>query len=180
MSSGDESHLTSISVQRLECAFCECVFTFTTGESGGKCKGCQILAYCSNECQREHWAIHKRRCSKSKKCANCKTRYFNVRGSGGGRCNTCKSVYYCSRSCQTEHWPIHQHLCGRRVAPVHPTAGIPNLEEDLEEVDWRSCYSRCEVRTKLAYSMWGETTLSLRSTSPGFIPRWLLYYVDIL
>ena len=135
MSSGSDSHSTDRSVQRLECAFCERTFTFTEGCGGGKCKECRILAYCSYECQCEHWPIHKRRCSKSKKCANCKMRYFYVRGSGGGRCITCKSVYYCSRLCQTEHWPIHQHLCGRRVAPVHPTAGIPNLEEDLEEVD---------------------------------------------
>ena len=135
MSSGDESHGPNSPVQRLECALCERVFTLTTGGGGGKCKGCRISAYCSYSCQREHWPIHKRRCSKSKKCTYCTTRYFYIRGSGGGRCNTCKSVYYCSRSCQTEHWPIHRHLCGRRVAPVHPTAGIPNLEEDLEEVN---------------------------------------------
>ncbi|KAK7483859.1 hypothetical protein BaRGS_00024876 [Batillaria attramentaria] len=84
-----------------------------------RCTRCLEVRYCSSQCQRQHWPIHKSTCRRpkptddtqanfatAKRCACCESSDSNLR-----RCTGCLAVWYCSKTCQTQHWSQHKPSC---------------------------------------------------------------------
>ena len=88
------------------------------------CSRCHKAAYCSQNCQRQHWPSHKGECfspkeerlrkkvaraTTSKHCERCQ----RAEGEGGKKLRKCPCKYtrYCSVECQTEDWPRHKWEC---------------------------------------------------------------------
>lgn len=88
-----------------------------------KCKTCRSVTYCSKQCQKNHWEIHKKDCKENvdwnklryktgsdeskHTCVNC----FKHSKEKFQCCSGCKLYYYCSVECQKEHWPTHKKDC---------------------------------------------------------------------
>jgi hypothetical protein len=68
------------------------------------CSRCNTACYCSAECQKSHWPIHKKSC-KLITCQRCEkletTKWFS-------KCARCQQVFYCGRDCQLTDWPNHK------------------------------------------------------------------------
>ena len=43
----------------------KCLCCFKEVEGNLKCCGCRTASYCSRECQKEHWPVHKNICQDS-------------------------------------------------------------------------------------------------------------------
>ncbi|KAK7483873.1 hypothetical protein BaRGS_00024890 [Batillaria attramentaria] len=97
-----------------------------------RCTGCFGIWYCSNECQRKHWTVHRTTCQKRKepentkrdkeeRCAKCDTVWSDLR-----RCTGCLGVWYCSKECQRQHWPEHRAACTKTASGVKPTDADAN------------------------------------------------------
>jgi hypothetical protein len=74
------------------------------------CSRCNTACYCSAECQKSHWPIHKKAC-KLVTCQHCEkletTKLFS-------RCAGCQQVFYCERDCQRADWPKHKKNCKKK------------------------------------------------------------------
>ena len=68
------------------------------------CSGCGEARYCSEACQREHWAEHQKVCPAGRVCDICGER-------GIGVCDACGARRYCSPTCQAADWESHQFKC---------------------------------------------------------------------
>ena len=94
------------------------------------CASCRMVKYCSRDCQRDHWKVHKLVCTKEPPkqtiddMATTSSRGFhsepkeqmcNLCNNTGmlKKCSQCGEVHYCGRDCQTKHWPIHKAECKR-------------------------------------------------------------------
>jgi hypothetical protein len=104
---GEESFSTSSIATH--CANCN-QYNFG-GESGRlDCSRCNTASYCSAECQKAHWRVHKKAC-KLVTCQHCKkletTKLFST-------CARCQQVFYCERDCQLADWPKHKKNCKKK------------------------------------------------------------------
>ena len=91
-----------------------------------KCGACNKTKYCSVECQKRHWKVHKKMCKSSEqvrttpeesssasvpavstltKCTGCE------KGSSSLRKCLCYKVAYCSKACQRMDWYRHKTEC---------------------------------------------------------------------
>jgi hypothetical protein len=75
-----------------------------------ECSRCITACYCSAECQKAHWPIHKKAC-KLITCQRCEkletTKWFS-------KCARCQQVFYCGRDCQLADWPNHKKDCNNK------------------------------------------------------------------
>jgi tetratricopeptide (TPR) repeat protein len=83
------------------------------------CSQCKRIAFCSEKCNDDHWAVHKEECGKridsnhridftcSKSCAYC------FRRNPEKQCTRCKSAQYCGPECQKKHWKSHKETCNK-------------------------------------------------------------------
>ena len=62
------------------------------------CGKCKTAAYCDEDCQKKHWAVHREQCG-AEACAAC-----GKIPEKPMKCGRCKSVTYCSKEHQTRHW----------------------------------------------------------------------------
>lgn len=93
---------------------CE-VCAATKAKSGGvllKCSGCHIAKYCSAECQKVHWKVHRPQC-KNTGIDACKVCAATKATSGGPllKCSGCQAAKYCSTECQKTDWKTHRPQC---------------------------------------------------------------------
>ena len=87
-----------------------------------RCSGCGVDIYCSEECQKKDWTIHKLVCKENAEkcrnnfiadnlkatCYNC----FKESTKGFKQCSGCKRIAYCSETCQKAHWKReHKKQC---------------------------------------------------------------------
>jgi hypothetical protein len=74
------------------------------------CSRCKTSCYCSAECQKAHWPIHKKSC-KLITCQRCEkletTKWFS-------KCARCQQAFYCGRDCQKYDWPDHKKVCKKK------------------------------------------------------------------
>jgi hypothetical protein len=82
------------------------------------CPNCQIVSYCSRQCQNHHWKLsHKQEC---KELRQYKDRMEEAIQRGGGcgycgvdnpskRCDRGCAVWYCDARCQDAHWKKGDH-----------------------------------------------------------------------
>ena len=101
------------------------------------CSGCRSTRYCSESCQKEHWANeHKHKCKElNERRLNLKKPAAAVAeeeepvdeplvvaavvvicASCGAndpskQCSRCEKVMYCNRECQVAHWGQHKSDC---------------------------------------------------------------------
>ena len=64
----DEEHLQCLQAQRenagMVCAYCDAI---ANKEPYKKCAKCRHAAYCSKDCQKKHWPVHKAVCKSAPK-----------------------------------------------------------------------------------------------------------------
>ena len=91
-----------------------------------KCSSCKRTKYCSVECQKRHWKVHKKICKSSEqvtttpekssvasdpaeatftKCTGCERESSSLR-----KC-PCHKVAYCNKACQHKDWYRHKTEC---------------------------------------------------------------------
>jgi hypothetical protein len=123
-----------------------------------QCSTCKMVKYCSRQCQKNDWKIHKQLCLPQKlnkllnvlslapetkdlpmlflrtACNSCKKK--NVKFYD---CQRCKSVAYCCAECQAADWAEHKKACVhkaqkylRDVASPKDFAGI--VSDDITTV----------------------------------------------
>lgn len=107
----------SIKMRTCEFSASRCNIDGCTNQTKLKnCAGCNMVSYCSVECQRADWLEHKQVCKipvdTSKwivpfieKCATCKVKEDLL------LCSNCEMVSYCSVECQKADRKIHKHIC---------------------------------------------------------------------
>ena len=89
------------------------------------CSKCGVQKYCSKECQRTAWSIHKPNClsisekktlkqvkkeTTVKACSFC-SKTSRSTGEELKSCGVCREVYYCSHECQQQDWNQHKGIC---------------------------------------------------------------------
>lgn len=99
------------------------------------CARCQGARYCSKECQRSHWRMHKPSCfskaeasarkdvykeTRVKNCVFCQKSELST-GTKLRECSVCESVRYCSKECQKQDWSRHKKHCGGGGRPPEAT-----------------------------------------------------------
>jgi hypothetical protein len=105
--SGEE--VVSLSSIQTMCANC---YQYNFGGESKRldCSRCNTACYCSAECQKAHWPIHKKAC-KLITCQRCEkletTKLFSM-------CARCQQVFYCGRDCQVDDWPNHKKDCKKK------------------------------------------------------------------
>jgi hypothetical protein len=113
----------------------------TCGKLDGKkvCGGCLNARYCSVQCQKEHWPLHKPFCKKEEKKDEVKVKEKEedesmipqIKKNGDGpktiyicqicnkpskfHCSRCQGANYCSLTCQKKNWNIHKKVCDIKV-----------------------------------------------------------------
>ena len=76
---------------------------------------CRTACYCSKECQRSHWMVHKKVCpgavadNTMQSCNSC-TAWETPDGGDLLKC-PCRTAFYCSKECQRSHWEVHKKVC---------------------------------------------------------------------
>jgi len=77
-----------------------------------RCSACRVIAYCSGECQRGHWKLHKTVCKETTKrlqtvtelmvahCHNCKSPHVPTK-----QCNVCLHNFCKQPDCGPAHLP---------------------------------------------------------------------------
>ena len=86
-----------------------------------KCAQCMNVSYCSKDCQKNNWKVHRQNCRKttsstpknrpivgffSPHCSFCGKESKNVK-----KCTRCRKVQYCDKDCQGKHWNKHKIDC---------------------------------------------------------------------
>lgn len=98
-----------------------------------KCADCGTVKYCSRECQKQHWKVHKVNCKMSTStskhqhdstrkrykskcsstslatdvcCSVCGKSSSNLK-----KCGACNQTWYCSEDCQRKDWNEHKKVC---------------------------------------------------------------------
>jgi len=98
------------------------------------CSRCKTIGYCSKECQRLHWKVHKPACytreeqklsRKVAKLTTVKDCNFCKRTKKAGEkafssCARCRAVRYCSSECQQKDWGTHKDACAPREKSKAP------------------------------------------------------------
>jgi hypothetical protein len=68
------------------------------------CSQCEIAIYCSRECQKADWPIHKTMCAYEYHCEWCYSECEKA-------CSRCQEALYCDELCQRKHWLFHRKTC---------------------------------------------------------------------
>ena len=97
-----------------------------------KCADCGKVQYCSRECQKKHWKVHKEHCKKVPKpgtgklaittrvpCAYCGKPYSGLRKCGG-----CNTPLYCCEACQRKDWKEHKKICKGAIEKASSQASL--------------------------------------------------------
>lgn len=87
------------------CAVCK-KFTKTICK---QCRHTSLTYYCSKDCQKQDWPVHKKNCKEPKQhsekpCIQCQKNTHH-------KCKGCHQAYYCSTDCQRADWPQHRDWC---------------------------------------------------------------------
>lgn len=81
------------------------------------CSQCKRIAFCSEKCNDDHWAVHREECGKhldskhrinftsSISCGYC------FRDNAEKQCTRCHKARYCNVECQKKHWKVHKESC---------------------------------------------------------------------
>ena len=105
-----------------------------------RCADCGKVKYCSRECQKKHWKIHKADCKKfqnytpscsannlegqvtiKEQCDFCTKQFSKLK-----QCGACGKARYCSEDCQKKDWKEHKKAC-RRVKETANTESNSTL-----------------------------------------------------
>ncbi len=99
-----------------------CMNCFTHRRKMKKCQKCQLVYYCSVECQKANWLDHNKICGVKhlKMMENppifrventCMTCHDIKPKMKFKTCGICRRVYYCSVKCQRADWKEHKKTC---------------------------------------------------------------------
>ena len=74
-----------------------------------KCDKCEMIEYCSAECQTAHYKTHSLTCLPVKKivCEYCR-KIHNT------KLKKCFLAFYCSTECEEAHWKLHKKTCDQK------------------------------------------------------------------
>ena len=112
-----------------------------------RCADCGKVKYCSRECQRKHWKIHKLECKKPSSnskpinnkmadsestspgiglhdrdcCSSCGRKSVKLK-----KCGACSKAWYCSQECQRSDWKEHKKVC----KPLNEANPATSTEQD--------------------------------------------------
>lgn len=122
------------------------------------CTGCYNVQYCSKECQKKNWKVHKTTCKPAapvqeevdtslKACQSCSK--METVAKRMDRCSGCLMAPYCSVECQKADWRKHKQFC-------------VIVQSHLSRKD--ECYS-CRVDTNLVRACSGCMTALYCSTT---------------
>ena len=123
------------------------------GDDLKRCADCGQVRYCSRECQKKHWKIHKMDCKKSSSSSKQK----NIESSSdicvldSNHCNTCGKMdtnlkkcgacgrsWYCSQDCQRKDWKEHKKVCKALKKNV-PASSSLTSQSDATETTCGGC-----------------------------------------
>ena len=74
-------------------------------EGMSSCGGCDRAWYCSEQCQRDQWSVHRPDCDACYACSSC------IEDAHIAKCGQCRVARYCNAGCQRAHWPLHKLEC---------------------------------------------------------------------
>ena len=97
-----------------------CMNCFTHRRKMKKCQKCQLVYYCSVECQKANWLDHNKICGVKHLKMEENPPIFRTKnicmacwkiGPKMKCCKTCRKVYYCSVKFQSADWKEHKKIC---------------------------------------------------------------------
>ena len=113
------------------------------------CSRCGVQPYCSVQCQRASWKVHKPKCFSTeekktlravkkettvKACAKC-SKTAKSTGTALKSCALCRDVYYCSPECQKKDWGQHKVICNSQDhAQVRKKKPQNNEQKRIQEL----------------------------------------------
>ena len=113
-----------------------------------RCADCGQVKYCSRDCQKKHWKIHKLDCKKSSSsskhrniesastdscvydsnhCNSCGKMDSNLK-----KCGACGRAWYCSQECQRKDWKEHKKVCKTLKETVPASSSLATHSDDIK------------------------------------------------
>ena len=102
-----------------------------------KCADCGEVKYCSQECQKKNWKVHKRTCKKTSSTLRCKNassdncvldkshcNFCGEKVTNLKKCGACGRSWYCSQDCQRKDWKEHKKACKVTRETVPASLGV--------------------------------------------------------